>query len=99
MASPRSRHHHIPPHWRVDRTIPVSLIIAIAFQTGGAVWFASRMDFRVTAVEQTVTQVAPQGERLIRLETQLDAVRNDLKEVKQLLLESQQRKRQAALRD
>lgn len=63
--------------WQLDRKIPVTLIVTVTIllltQSAAAVWWASRMDYRMELAENTlkaaVATVAVQGERLIRLET------------------------------
>jgi len=65
--------------WSIDKHIPIALIIAILVQTGGAIWFAAKMDSRVEYLEQqsSVTrQILDRMEsinsRLVRIETLID---------------------------
>lgn len=76
-------------HWHVSRGIPVAFIISMAIfligQTAGAAWFASAMASRVDAVERTQIQMAPQGERLTRVEERLTAVQTGITDIKAIL--------------
>lgn len=79
-------------HWHVTRGIPVAFIVSMLFyavaQTATAAWFASAMAFRVEAVERAQTQMAPQGERLTRVEEKLVAVQTGITDIKALLQSS-----------
>lgn len=88
----RPRHHaprHRAPHWEIEYKIPVATIVtficAIALQTGGAIWWARGIDQRVSQLEERVVMYAPQSDRLTRVETRLDGIGDDLKDVKALL--------------
>lgn len=68
--------------WKLDKHVPLALLAAIALQTTGIVWFASKLDSRVGALE-TEKQVVLENrkevsgklddmkERLVRIETLL----------------------------
>jgi hypothetical protein len=75
--------------WHVNRGIPVvwlvgSLVIGI-MQFGGLVWYASQYNTRIDIVEKTVSLIAPQGERLTRLEEKLVAVQATTNRIEALL--------------
>lgn len=40
--------------WHLDKRVPIALIIAIAMQTMGIVWWASSLDHRVRTIEREV---------------------------------------------
>lgn len=44
--------------WHLDRRVPLALIIAIAGQTGAAIWFAASLEGRVSALEKSGAQIA-----------------------------------------
>ena len=71
--------------WTIDRKIPLALIITLAIQSGVFIWWAAGIDFRVTQLEKGDALRAPQGERIIRLETKVDSVYDRLSEIKGLL--------------
>lgn len=76
-------------HWRVDRRIPLSLIITLmswAFiQTATAAWFFSSIDKRVEVLEKAQLVTAPQAERLARLEEKVIAVQDGVIDIKRML--------------
>jgi len=49
-------------HWKVDKKIPLALVMAILVQTGAGLWWASSINTRVATVEvhnsQTDTTIA-----------------------------------------
>lgn len=75
--------------WHVSRGIPVAFIVSMLIyaiaQTATAAWFASAMAYRVEAVERVQVQMAPQGERLTRVEERLTAVQTGIMDIKALL--------------
>jgi hypothetical protein len=77
-------------HWHLNKGIPViwligSLLIGLA-QYGGLVWYASQFNTRVDVVEKTVTLIAPQGERLTRLEEKVGALQASANRIESLLM-------------
>ena len=76
-------------HWHVSRGIPVAFIVSMMIyaivQTATAAWFASAMAYRVEAVERVQIQMAPQGERLTRVEEKLVAVQTGISDIKSIL--------------
>lgn len=62
-------------HWSVDKRIPLALVLAIAVQTGAAVWWAATISGRVDSVMMRVATIEKDGEaagelkdRIVRLE-------------------------------
>jgi hypothetical protein len=62
--------------WHLDKRVPIALVVTILIQTGGAVWWLSSINSRVSNLEEKVGAVSSQPERLVRLETQMDAMRD-----------------------
>lgn len=60
--------------WHLDKKVPIALIVTILFQTGAALWWASKLDSRLGVVERHATEVADHPARIVRLE----AFRDDL---------------------
>ncbi len=93
--TPRKDHESEEPlgngdsRWHVSRGIPVAFIVSMLIyfvaQTATAAWFASAMAYRVEAVERTQIQMAPQGERLTRVEEKIVAVQTGIADIKALL--------------
>jgi hypothetical protein len=80
------------PHdggWHVERGIPLALIITIisggAIHTAAFAWAASNLWTRVGALERQTQIAAPQLERIIRVETKVDAINGNLAEIKALI--------------
>lgn len=74
-----------PEKWKIDRHIPLALILTIVIQTLVAVWAASNLWARVDNIERQMATFAPQSERLIRLEGKVESVKDSLAEIKELL--------------
>lgn len=79
--------------WKVDRHVPVALIISLALffiaQTAAGSWWASSISSRVESLEQARTATAvtagPQSERLVRVETNIQNLIDSVKEIKDIL--------------
>src|SRR5450631_3858162 len=77
-------------HWHLNRGIPVvwligSIMIGSA-QFVGAVWWASQFNTRVDIIEKTVALMAPQGDRLTRLEEKMVALQVTTNRIETLLV-------------
>ncbi len=46
-----------PPRWRIDRTVPIALILALVMQTGGAVWYFSQQNAELGDHEKRIVQL------------------------------------------
>lgn len=71
--------------WHLDKKVPVAIIGAILLQTGGIVWWAGSASERLTALERKAEITAPYAERLARVETNLESVRDGVLEIKSIL--------------
>jgi hypothetical protein len=71
--------------WHLDKKVPIAMIMAIVFQTGGMVWWAASAAERLNALERKADIVAPQAERLARVETKLESVQDGILEIKSIL--------------
>jgi hypothetical protein len=69
-------------HWHLDKRVPLALIFAILVQTGAALWWAAGVNARVEQLERQVIGSAPHVERIVRLETKMDAIFAQLAEIK-----------------
>jgi hypothetical protein len=47
-----------PDGWRLNRTYSISLIVGLLAQAAAGVWFASKMDSRVTTLELRYVELA-----------------------------------------
>lgn len=79
--------------WHIDRKLPIALIVTLVLtfsgQTFTAIWWASKTDSRIEALERQTTAAVPttteQGTRLTRVETRLEAVQDGISEIKAIL--------------
>lgn len=72
-------------HWTLDKRVPISLLAAMLVQTVGAFWWAATVSERINNLEKRAESVAPQADRLTRVEVKLDVVQENLSEIKRLL--------------
>lgn len=72
-------------HWHLDRKVPIALILTILGQTGAALWWAAGVNAKVDQLEKQAMSAAPQTERIVRLETKMDAIFTSLSEIKQIM--------------
>jgi len=71
--------------WHLDKKVPITLILAILAQTFTFGWWGASTGARIDHLERQATQSAPQGERIIRLETKLDGVAEAIADIKILI--------------
>jgi Tfp pilus assembly protein PilO len=72
-------------NWHVDRKVPVAVIIMLALQTGGFIWWGAKADERLSTLERKVEFAAPQADRLTRVEVNIEAIKDSLSEIKSRL--------------
>lgn len=65
--------------WRIDKHIPLAVILAIVVQSGSLVWYAAKMDSRVAVLESQMqanqmllNQISTINSRLVRIETLIE---------------------------
>jgi hypothetical protein len=79
--------------WHVVKGIPIAFIVTMtvyALINGGVgIWYASAMNSRIDAVEKMQANMAPQGERLTRLEEKVVAVQATANRIETLLTQGQ----------
>lgn len=79
------RRRRTEDHWHVDRKIPLALILTLAMQTLAAIWWAAGVNARLANVEISVAASREVGERITRLEVQQQEIREDLRDLIQVL--------------
>lgn len=62
----------------VERKVTAALIFAIIMQTAGGLLWAGAAAERLAMLERTAVETRPIGERLVRVEAELEAVRAQL---------------------
>jgi uncharacterized membrane-anchored protein YhcB (DUF1043 family) len=71
--------------WKLDKRIPIGVIIGLGIQLAAALVWATQLDARVNRVELQIYNQSGLNERFARLEERLDNVKEDTNTVKQLL--------------
>jgi hypothetical protein len=71
--------------WKIDRHVPIALIVALCLQLISALIWATKLDARVTQIEQQSISTRSFAERFARIEERLNSVSQDTHMVKQLL--------------
>lgn len=71
--------------WHLDKRVPISLIVTIIIQTAGIMWWAASTAERINVLERQAIATAPQADRLTRVEVKLDALQDNVVEIKRLV--------------
>jgi hypothetical protein len=58
--------------WHVDKAVSLGILIALVCNIFAGIWYASKIDSRVAALEVATKDNTQVFERLVRVETQLD---------------------------
>jgi len=69
-------------HWKVDRHIPVALIVTLVFQAATAIWWGAAIQAKVNELEKQTSATITQSDRLIKLETRFESVIEKLGEIR-----------------
>ena len=79
--------------WRVDRHIPVALLLALAGQTVGGFWWAATvsaniaaMESRVAKLENNTSLTIAQGNQLAAVDAKMTATQDSIKEIKSMVM-------------
>ena len=70
---------------RMDRTITLSLVVAVLVQTAGALLWAGAAEARLSQLETQAAADLPVAERLARLEEQMIGARQSLTRIERRL--------------
>ena len=70
-----------PTGWRLEKQIPLGVILALAIQTGGALAWAGGAAERIAALERRLDRQSGVNERLARLETEAEGSRAALSRI------------------
>ncbi|MDE3060250.1 MAG: hypothetical protein KGJ06_04505 [Pseudomonadota bacterium] len=65
-------------HWKVDRRVPVAVILALLVQMGGALIWATQLDARVGDIERVATGTSSLNEKFARLEERLKDMKDNI---------------------
>lgn len=78
--------------WKLDRHIPIAVLVAIATQTVGVVWWAAKLESRVATLEAGFHEhksTSVQPDRIATLEAKLSFLVEAVTEIKLALREAQ----------
>ena len=76
---------HLDPGWRLDKKIPLALILTVSVQTVAiGVWIGS-INSRVTTLEVATSRYTDTGEKLIRLDEKMNTVQTQQTDIKEEL--------------
>lgn len=68
--------------WHLDKKVPISIIVAILIQFGGGLWFVSRLDARIIALEAAQVMQADRDNRQdSSLNNSLTLLRSDMRDI------------------
>lgn len=82
---PQTVNNYDDARWHLDKRVPIALIITIAVQTAGIVWWASSLSERVNTLERRADASAPQGDRLTRVEVKIENVQEGIARIERLI--------------
>lgn len=69
--------------WHLDKKVPISLIVTITLQFAAGVWFASKLDARVSNLESNKTEQKERDDRQDRAQADMvTLLRSDMQEIK-----------------
>ncbi len=73
--------------WHLDKRVNVSLIVVLAAQIAAGIWFASKMDSRLSAVEARTTMIESTrvGESLAELKTSQKNVEQAVRRIEAII--------------
>lgn len=72
-------------NWHLDKKVPISLIFAILVQTAGFFWWAASTSEKVSVLKERLDAIAPQADRLTRVEVNIESIKDSLTEIKATL--------------
>ena len=71
--------------WHLDKKVPLALIVTLILQSGTFIWWAAKADNRLDNLERLSAISSPQIERIVKIETKMDSIVDNLNDVKVML--------------
>jgi Tfp pilus assembly protein PilO len=68
-------------NWHLDKKVPIALIVALILQFGAWAWWTSKLDSRLTNIEEAQQHQKTHSERLVRLESSKEEVSRRLDKI------------------
>ena len=69
-------------HWKIDKRIPIALLITLFFQIFSAIVWATQLNARVNNLEQHDVEAVGFSEKLARIDERLQAMKQDTQSIK-----------------
>ncbi len=73
---------HEITHWRVDKRIPIALLITLFLQIAAAIIWATQLNARVDTLEHEAGESSGFGEKLARIDERLQNMKQDMESIK-----------------
>lgn len=67
--------------WKIDKHIPVAVIMAILVQTFAVIWWAAQLETRVKILEIDIAQNTQLIERVSRVEEKVSALKDSSRRI------------------
>ena len=81
--------------WHLDKKVPIALIVTLLLQGSVVMWWIGASSQRLDQNERQVTLLAPQvtatAEKIIRVESKLEAIGESITEIKNLIRQTPRR--------
>lgn len=71
--------------WKIDKHIPVAVIVAMVMQTFAVIWWAAQLETRVNVLENQLTQNTTLIDRVSRVEEKVSGLRESSQRIEQKL--------------
>lgn len=65
-------------HWRLDRRVPLAVILAMILQAVAALVWATKLDARVAVLEETRVENRMVSAQVARVEERIEALRGEI---------------------
>jgi hypothetical protein len=81
-----------PNKWHLDKRVPIAMLFALLANLFAGIWYAAKIDSRVAALEISTRDNNLVLERLVRVETQLDGLKDAVNRIDQSVTKIADRK-------
>ena len=71
--------------WHLDKRLPIALMVILALEGGGFIWWAATIEARMTNVETWQSKNESLNDRMVRMETTLEGVAKTLARIEDKL--------------
>jgi acyl-CoA reductase-like NAD-dependent aldehyde dehydrogenase len=71
--------------WHLDKRVPISLLAAIVAQTMAFAWWGATQAERVTVLKERMDAIAPNSDRLTRVEVKVDGIQQSVARIEGLV--------------